>query len=100
MLRSLPIKKDINRCGIIWCATAAAVAGGTTFQSLPLSLGPFLLEETGRYVVPPNQSIVFTVSGSLSAAGLLACTANITGGKHRKRKEHTKKGTLLPLLYI
>ncbi|ULL13146.1 hypothetical protein DVH26_00820 [Paenibacillus sp. H1-7] len=59
-------------------SSTAAVTGGTPFLTLPLVAGQFSIEETGRIVVPPGQSIAMTVSASLSVAGILSSIANIT----------------------
>ncbi|WP_366347677.1 hypothetical protein [Paenibacillus amylolyticus] len=44
-------------------------------EATGLAAGPFLSNESGRYVVPPDQAINLTVSGSLSVGGLMASTA-------------------------
>lgn len=49
---------------------------------------------------PTQQSIAFTGADHYLSRDYSPAQQISPGGKHRKREEHTKKGTLLPLLYI
>lgn len=58
-------------------SSLSAASGGTLFLSAPLSAGPFVSEQNGRLVVPPNQALTVTVSAALSVLGVLSATANV-----------------------
>ncbi|WP_135557322.1 hypothetical protein [Paenibacillus cymbidii] len=59
-------------------SATAAPSGAAAFTTVPLDPGLFQLAVDGGIVVPPNQSLTVTVSGSLSVAGTIAVYANIT----------------------
>ncbi|MFC5403510.1 hypothetical protein [Cohnella soli] len=59
-------------------SSSAAPSGGTDFMSLPVNAGQFISVQTGQIVVPPNQTLIVSLSASLSVAGTLSTTANIT----------------------
>ncbi|RKP47370.1 hypothetical protein D7Z26_24060 [Cohnella endophytica] len=59
-------------------SSASAPTGGTTFLTLPLVAGQFDMEQTGRLVVPPNQTLTVSLSAALSVAGTLSTNLNIT----------------------
>jgi len=58
-------------------SSVSAASGGTLFLSAPLSAGPFVSEQNGRLVVPPNQALTVTVSAALSVLGVLSATASV-----------------------
>ncbi|PQP84371.1 hypothetical protein C0Q44_07275 [Paenibacillus sp. PCH8] len=55
--------------------SVAVPSSATSVMAMPLQVGPFVSNEFGRYVIPPNQAINLSVSGSLTVGGLMASTA-------------------------
>lgn len=58
--------------------STSAPSGAATLIAMPLQVGPFQSNESGRYVISPGQAINLSVTGSLSVAGLLASTTYFT----------------------
>ncbi|MCR8642679.1 hypothetical protein NV379_08385 [Paenibacillus sp. N1-5-1-14] len=59
-------------------SSTAAVTGGTTFWAMPLNGGIFETNYTGSIIVPNTKSITVTLSGSLTVAGILSTTLNVS----------------------
>ncbi|WP_138753803.1 hypothetical protein [Paenibacillus sinopodophylli] len=74
---NLYLTSAVTSTGVVTSSTSAPT-GGTTFMIYPTFPSPFRFTYTGGIQLPPGQSLIVNVRGSLTLLGLLGTRVNLT----------------------